>query len=773
MSLLVIIFATVLYVLAALTLDIFSSYKQLSLIGIIIITASFLINRIIMFNKKQSVQTESYNTNVIDLKDIYENNFEISSNLPILIEEKDVDYDLLNRGKTIDLLYNSILTCNPTQSFVVSLEGKWGSGKTTVINNTKILLKNHDDIIIIDDLDPWSYSTQESLFNSMFERILTHSNIKFNSFAATQMINQVYEEFFSNNKINMLKLLFYNSENFISVKEKINDHLNYTNKKLVFFIDNIDRAEKENVLLLFKLVSNILDFERIIYVLSFDDERVRDILETDLTTDYSYLKKIIQMQIRLPVIDYKNYLHLYETCIANILMKYDEHSQSLSIDYSNLTNFMAKNHTDLRDFKRFINSALNFSYKVMSYLNTRDLLILEYIRLNNISLYNAIHSTPEYFISHDRGIDLMIIDKQKFNTNAKQYFDKLFSDKKNEIYLELLEVIFPYIGKYTKNQDLETDSNIIISDPLYNEIERKMSVCSKKYFDLYFNYSSNEHVAVNKAVNEFIVAINNPDQEIEEVYFFLFTDLLQSYQHQMFMEKFQIHLSDIDSHTCLRLIELMYRNLSILNDGSGFMSLSARKRALIIIWDLLQNIQPEEYSSFIEQLKLDYKNIVNIRFILYLFEQDKENKNVPGRCEIFKENYISTVQSIIENKINIYDDLYYEKGNLWAIYSVYENEEHLVKNYVTEILNDYNIYRFLYDSVGMSTGSGGIRYYVNTEDINKLTTIDNINSILEHRPPLTEDESFILDVYRLTKDHHHDPYSRDGIHVLEYKDLKL
>jgi len=653
------------------------------------------------------------------------------------------------------------------------LEGKWGSGKTTVINNTKILLKNHDHIIIIDDLDPWSYSTQESLFNSMFERILTQSNIKFNSYTASQMVNQVYEEIFSDNKINILKLLFYSSESLITIKEKINDHLKYSNKKIVFFIDNIDRAEKENVMLLFKLVSNILDFERIIYVLSFDDERVRNILETDLTTDYSYLKKIIQMQIRLPIIDYKIYLHLYETCIANILMKYGGDSQSLSIDYSRLTNFMAKNHTDLRDFKRFVNSALNFSYKVMSYLNTKDLLILEYIRLNNISLYNAIHGTPEYFISHDRVLDPMLINKQQFNTNAKQYFDELFSDKRNEVFLELLKIIFPYIDRYSKNQDLETDSNIIITDPLYNEIERKMNVCSKKYFDLYFNYSSNEHVAVSNIVNEFIAAINNPDQEIEDVYFYLFTDLLQPFQHQIFMEKFQIHLSNIESHSCLRLIELIYRNIYLVNNDSGFMSLSARTRAMIIIWNLLQTIQPEEYTTFVQQLKLDYKNIDTIRSILYWFEHDNENKNVPGRCEIFKENYITTVQSIIENKINTYDDLYYKKGNLWAIYSVYENEVHLIKNYVTEILNDTNIYRFLYDLAGISTGSDGIRYYLNNEDLSKLTTKDNINSILEHRPPNTEDESFILDVYNSTHNNHGEMYGSYGVHVLDIKDLEL
>ena len=66
-------------------------------------------------------------------------------------------------------------------------------------------------------------------------------------------------------------------------------------KKILFIIDNIERADKENIIFLFKLINNILNFDNTFYLLSFDDERMRKIFDKDLKIDFEYLKKIIQL----------------------------------------------------------------------------------------------------------------------------------------------------------------------------------------------------------------------------------------------------------------------------------------------------------------------------------------------------------------------------------------------------------------------------------------------------------------------------------------------
>ena len=126
----------------------------------------FVNNRLIYklcINKCDNCNKVKANTNVYDLKDFIENEIEITNNYPILFAEKDVDYDLCDRTVIINQLYSSLKACSGSNySFVIGLEGPWGSGKTTIINNVikKITQDAPEEFIVIDDFDPWTYNRQ-------------------------------------------------------------------------------------------------------------------------------------------------------------------------------------------------------------------------------------------------------------------------------------------------------------------------------------------------------------------------------------------------------------------------------------------------------------------------------------------------------------------------------------------------------------------------------------------------------------------------------------
>ncbi|WP_018933277.1 P-loop NTPase fold protein [Gracilibacillus lacisalsi] len=347
---LVIFLSSILYGGILLLYTSLDSYKIISLAPILILVTALIIVRSIKI--KKSVETvEKYQSNVTDLKDIYDGNFSIEKGKPIMLNEKDVDYDLLNRSSVINLLYDTIQNCNPNDGFVISLEGSWGSGKTTIINNVKKRLVSSKDIIIIDELDPWSYSNQESLFYSMFDTIVQKSGIKFNSLLSKQMADSIYSDLFGNKKINIIKNLLKPNDTIDVLKNKINDYLKLSGKKVTFFIDNIDRTESENIILLFKLVGNVFDFERVIYILSFDNDRVKKAFEDSLSIDYQYLEKVIQMQIRVPEVDRNVIEEIMSRSVNNILISYGKDRQNLS-NYQSIISYICRLTVDFREFKR-------------------------------------------------------------------------------------------------------------------------------------------------------------------------------------------------------------------------------------------------------------------------------------------------------------------------------------------------------------------------------------------------------------------------------------
>lgn len=770
------IFSCTIYLVIASFYDFLFLYKSVSLFIIVIIFFSIMLRRGIYLKKKKT-EAEEYTPNIVDLKDIYKGDFELEEDQLILVKEEEVNYDLLERKSIINQLYNAILQSKPDGKFVISLEGEWGSGKTTIINNVKKqLIKTKDNIIIIDEFDPWSYSDQRSLFYNMFDIIIKKSGLKYNSLAAKQMAEEISENIFGTQKsTRVLKTFFENQNDIVNLKNKINNYLRLCGKKVVFFIDNIDRIESDNIILLFKLVGNILDFNRVTYVLSFDNDRIRKIFNNDLNIDYKYLKKVIQMQIRVPEVNEKALNNLFRKSFNNLLVKYGEDKENLNY-YDCIINFMCEQKIDVRDFKRFINSVISSVFSGSKYLNKRDLMIIEYVRLYNLPLYQEIYQNRIYFISHDKRQDTEAyntsFNKEKFNQNAKDFFEELFSNENNSAFKNILAEVFPYVKKYNDNHDLEYDG-ISAPDYSYSDITKNKRICSAKYFDLYFTNTINDFVLIGERVEDFVDNLNKTKDFITKKK--IFSKLLESvhytYQKELF-ERIELYIEDFKEDVLLDFVIILFAKIYEIDDSSAFFGLSARSRVEVIIWELLQEINEEEYNKFLNNIEDNYRKIEIISSILYWFNNDREGKNVKGRKEKMKSLYQDMGKTIIDNNISLYNDPNYFPKNIWGLARLYEEDQEDFENYIKNIIDKENIFRLIYDFISLSYGNK-FRYSIRQENLENLTSEEYIDNILEETEPSTPDQKFILRVYENYKNNETDRFGEKGIILDELKNINL
>lgn len=744
------VFSTLLYIVIAFILMKLSVYKIVITTCLIILSISILIIRGLRF-KRQLKVSDGYKTNVVDLLDVFNGNLKIENNKIILVKEKDVDYDMLERRSIINKLFNAIIRCNPDGRFVISLEGKWGSGKTTIINNVKKKLIDSDpNIVIIDEFDPWTYSDQESLLYNMFDIILKKTGFEYSTLSMKHMISNVCETIFGSQKTAWIFKSFSKSPNEITaLKAKINDYLKLCGRKVIFFIDNIDRAESENVILLFKLVGNIFDFERVTYILSFDDDRVKKIFDNDLNIDYQYLKKVIQMQIKVPEINRNVLERVYKTCINNLVLTYGETAENL-YSYNTILDCICGQIKDIRDFKRFINSVISSTFGENSYLNKRELLAIEYIQLYNFDLYQSIYQNRKFYISHDKIVDreayLTSFNKKEFNSEAKAYFNELFSNKENKQYIDLLSELFPYVKKYKDNQDLEYDGNYY-SNGDYPSIAKNMRMCSAKYFDLYFTYTDNDYLHIHNLVSSFIDNMNTSIclDDRERIFIELLKSVHVSYQKEIF-EEIQLYIEDLNNNALNDINYILFNNIMEIDDSSIFLGLNARQRVEVIIWEALQKITEEQYDNFLNAITKEYGKIESISSIFYWFDHDREGKGIIGRKEKWWKLYKKMGDDILEKSISIYDDKYYARYNIWGIARLYKDDIGKIKKYTNQIINEKIIFKFIYDIIRISISTKYI-YSISKENLDSLTTEENIDKVLEKVLPHTSDEKFIFDVY--------------------------
>jgi dephospho-CoA kinase len=734
-------------------------YKIYSTLVLIIITILVFFIRgicIIRNYKKNEVKTKK--SNVLDLKDIYDNKFPPLENSLFFVDEKAVDYDLLKRKDIISDLYMTIKECRTDKQYVIAITGEWGSGKTTLINNVKSLInktKNHD-MIVIDNFDPWIYEDKTAMFRAMFDTIISKSGMNFRTNEIKRLMNRLTTVIFGITKIKGITLDNDSNKEIDRIRKMINSYLLANNKRIVFIVDNIERANKENILLLFKSIGSIFNFDRIIYLISYDKDRLKGIFKSSLETDYEYIDKIIQHEITVPNISKDTLYQINMTVIKNLFTQYGLNKKEQS-DFEYIIKEYSKDIKNIRYLKRNINSIINSNFVNNNYLNKVDAFIIKYISLKNRGLVDSIYDNRNYYVSEDYSLynDEVIYNNQAFNKTANEYFESTFIGE-NSKYITMLSKCFPNVEKYKNRrsneipQYRETGSYIFHDQNDYIIKTKEKHICSGKFFDLYFTSTRNEFLEIDIAINDFLKSINSQQMELTDCINEIseLINMFGEFGQQYILETLQFYIGDIKQNR-IQVAFCIYNFLRYLNNKELFFGTNARRRGEILMSDLLYCLDEIEFSEFLKHIRKDYKNLYIIREIGHWLNSEKENKYNDDKTEYYKrfdEVYEKMKCNIIDTNINIYEENNYGIHNVYCFF----DDEVALKN-ISEKIDDTNIFRFLCDMIGVSVGSS-YGYKILQEKVKKVMLFDTIDEILQGVEPKNDKEKFILEVYNNRKD---------------------
>ena len=754
----------------------FTSNFDLNFVKILLVSIILIVSIVMFLIRKNFIEKNyiknkinSPKNNVYDLLELYNNKIECKKGDLIFISEMDVDYDLINRGNIIKDLYVVLTECKTLSKFVISLKGKWGNGKTTIINNVKRLIRENkeksNEIIIIDDFNPWIYENQESLFSALFDKILGKLDMKFSSIKTNQMLKSYLKIIFSSNRFSLPFLDVDSSEKEISkIKKIINTYLEINNKQLIIIVDNIERSNKENILFIFKMISTILDFDRTIYLLSYDEEEMSRLFLSE-NVSYDYLEKIIQLEYSVPIIDPYIIKNIATTCLNNLLKIYGVLEKDIS-SYAAIVDLISNDTKDIRKLKRTINSIFNINKINNNYLNKIDSLMLEIISIQNKALYESIYSNSVFFISEDYGLFNYdyFMDNAGFNKDAFTYYETLFENEANKFYLDMLSLMFPYISKYKefKNNRSNSYNNshlelrheergyIVPRDKNeYITSVKEKRVYNAKFFDLYFTYSKNEFIEIDTNIQNFVNDINAQKTRFD--FNSRFIELISIYDGKLdkyVLETLEYYIDNINQKAYLNLSKAIYRNINTTSDQVEFMvGIDARNRAVFIISELINRFTDEEINQFIDFIKLDYKGVRIISNIIYWLNPEKQyNRQLSQeKYEMIKSVYEKMIIEMKQKKINIYSNKYYAKHNVYC----FIDDSDMLK-LISSKINSKNIFTVLKDFILTSSGTGGYGYEISSTIFEKLISYEKVEELLNKikSENMSESEKFIVSVFR-------------------------
>ena len=289
------------------------------------------------------------------------------------------DDDLLSRSLFVEHLERALIhkcaDCGLMRSTgaVVSLEGIWGSGKSSIINLVGNRLEQNDNCIVI-RFAPWFVQSGDHLIRYFFDLLTKSLEPEFTrrddliedllAYARLATygadISLPGSGGVTRGLLDFVGHRIRRNPDIFSIKERIETTLESRCINFVCLIDEVDRLSEDEIRETARLIRAIGDFQRISYLVGFDERRVSEALgQGDAKAGHDYLQKIISLRIPMPasltseaIIILRNQLIRAEN--EGLLPEhYLDHDRFRLLE-NNISNTQATPRTIIRTLEKFI-----------------------------------------------------------------------------------------------------------------------------------------------------------------------------------------------------------------------------------------------------------------------------------------------------------------------------------------------------------------------------------------------------------------------------------
>lgn len=740
-----------------------NTWKYKLTLCVFIITIISLIIRLIYVNKliNNSQNTET----VVDLRDLYEGKIKKTDRL-VILEDQAVNYDLLNRDMIVSVLYDAIDTTYSSGTYVIGLEGEWGTGKTTIANLVKYRLDKNANICVVKNFDFWATGSSLALLQSMYDSLLRALNVDYNSIrmnkllkrtskfvinipSAGKIFNEIINENISQDDVNQLH-------------EELEELILNSNKKYVFFVDDLDRASKSQVLFLLKMLGTLFSLPNLVFVLLYDKTRMKKIIEEKDEINPAFEEKIINQEIRVPKVSEEVSNRVYKKSLNEVAKIYGISDSELQ-HLEPAIELIVKQIESIRELKRIINSVVSIAFSKDNDLNKSDSLLLEFIYFEEPNLYKLIKDNGLYFISQDFTLEeqllLGIQDETKNTNRLKNFYDKELAEYKK--YIPLLEEMFPYIKSYYSHDRYNLYPGITTDKSKDGSRRKQRRICSGYYFDLYFSLTRNDYLKINLQVKKFVEEINMAITETEVTR--IYQKFVNSSEEELALKvaDLRLYIDEINKDKTIILCSLLLGDVKKFSKDGW---LSSRVQALFRCKELLENSTPKNVAKMLRSFNRSYDLVGNIDML------DGYVKNIDWLHNLTTKCWHEICQNILSDQADLYNDKNYEDDNAWGLYRYIKQQKlpsKYISDYLNSIISDKNVYRILFDAMSKPIGNRGFGYQLTKEyfDAMDLAHVSKLKSVLEKAIPGNISQKRVNDAYQkfISNDNKEAAYYSDPI----------
>jgi hypothetical protein len=614
---------------------------------------------------------------------------ELNNNGKVIHVDKPAEIDKLDRKFFVDEITDTIKNSQVEGTFVLAITGEWGEGKSTLMS---FILKNLSDKkkILAYCFDPWYFNSQESLVANFFHTLYAKLNEE-KFVLSSQVVFSIYSRLIGGKELGVAGKIIDSFGNYSgqlkNIKEEIKSCLRFDNRRVVIFIDNLDRLEREELLLTFKLVNLCADFPNIMFVLLYDKFQVYKKISPG-NTEYAekFLEKIIHGEFVLPIADSIMVRKYWEEMLYNlagdVIGAFDNND---SIVWAEAIEHVARKITNLRNAKEHVNwLILKMPLFKKNNLNFIDFFIVESIARFYPKAYQDIYDYSAYLPYYAKiNPYLIAFDKDKVVKARKQCYEKIISaypDLESEVLRKLLSMLFTSCRNYFNgNDDLYGGEN---GKERYFE---SRPIDDQRYFNSYFSYLPTAQLIIAKELSIVLQEIKSGGYKLEDAIQIL-NKVITALKRDNALSEMLIHLRQnvgiLDSAVLEPIVKALVTNSRIFQNESSFLGISDRSRAEYLVVDIIRSCPDKKSAqSLLEDIANACEDFGFARAVLYHFPVDEKIDGMD--IVLAKDAFASHLNKLIDQNHNFFIPQDHH-GDFWAILDYADNSK--IPNYLSQII---------------------------------------------------------------------------------------
>lgn len=661
------------------------------------------------------------------------------------------EQDLLGRASFSKQLGRAIYDYNGKDGLVIGLYGKWGSGKTSVINmavNEMITLaKQENNMPLVMKFAPWNYSDKDNLISIFFQSLKNKIELQDNEELKKEVGKALNDYAGAFDALSLIPIVgsgvaailktvaqaqgtnLMQGADLEKTKELLESALVEVNKKIVIIIDDIDRLTNSQIRDVFQLVKQVADFPNIIYILAMDREVVRRALQEVHNVDGNeYLQKIIHVPFEIPELRKSKLNSIFFSRLDEVVKEISDKIKWDDMYWKDVfQNCIEPYINTLRDVNRVINT-FQFKYGAM-YEETafEDMIGITTIEVLDPELYKWIGNNKEAVCGgFFHGLSFDKSDKDY----RKKYSEEFLSLEINpDRAIRCIAAMFPMFANDVNEKGFEYFSS--------SDIRSKMRAAHKERFELYFMYDLDDIRIPRNIINACIYKLdtesirNHLDKINKQGNIIYFLDEVRSLINNIPYKRLGLIAS---------IFLEMQGNFHGQNSKSIF-TISANDIAERCIDDMINRLKTEA-----ERFKIIYTAVKNLNSLNFGTMARRINRielaygRLAGKSEKeegkiislnhlreIEELYVSRIHDIVKKIpfVNI-------KGFKFVFYLWKSFEKEGAKNYINKMFeDDVNKIRFVCILADKWNGTNGCGWSFNPKTYSEYISDEEIFNLIQ------------------------------------------